>query len=195
MIVWPASTHHATWTTHPTPDWHFALQESGYTDTEISFEWLTRIFHPQTVTRANSEARLLISDGFGTHESAEIQRFAYENNIILARLGSYTSHVCQPCDVGPFCVLKTYYRQEVEKLFRGGSKTIQKAHFTLLYNRVRQKAFKGANVRGGWKNTGLVPFNPNLVMDKIPRPELNKEDHGSTKEELINCSDFTCLQH
>ena len=56
MIVWPASTHRATWTTHPTPDWHFALQESGYTDTKISFEWLTRVFHPQTVTRANGEA-------------------------------------------------------------------------------------------------------------------------------------------
>ena len=56
MIVWPASTHRATWTTHPTPGWHFALQESGYTDTEISFEWLMRVFHPQTVTRANGEA-------------------------------------------------------------------------------------------------------------------------------------------
>ena len=67
------------------------------------------VFHPQTITRVNGEARLLISDGFGTHESAEIQRFAYENNIILARLGSHTSHVCQPCDMGLFHALKTYY--------------------------------------------------------------------------------------
>ena len=42
---------------------------------------------------------------------------------------------------------------------------------------------------------GLVPFNPNLVMDKIPRPELDKEDHGSPKKELINRSDFICPQH
>ena len=93
IIVWPALTYRTTWTTHPTPGWHFALQESGYADTAISLEWFKRVFYPQTVARANSEARLLISDGFGTHESAEIQRFAYENNIILARLRSHTSHL------------------------------------------------------------------------------------------------------
>jgi hypothetical protein len=32
-------------------------------------------------------------------------------------------------------------------------------------------------------------------MDKIPHPELDKEDHGSPKEELINRSDFICPQH
>jgi hypothetical protein len=37
LIIWPAATHHSTWTTHPTPGWHFACSKSGYTNTEISF--------------------------------------------------------------------------------------------------------------------------------------------------------------
>lgn len=32
MIIWPASTHRANWTTHPTPGWVYALSDSGFTD-------------------------------------------------------------------------------------------------------------------------------------------------------------------
>jgi hypothetical protein len=30
MIIWPATTHRSNWTTYPTPGWHFACSESGY---------------------------------------------------------------------------------------------------------------------------------------------------------------------
>jgi DDE superfamily endonuclease len=69
----------------------------------------------------------LIGDGFGTHESPELLRFPFENNIHLVRLGSHTSHKTQPCDVGPFGPLKTAYRQEAERLFRGGSNIVASA--------------------------------------------------------------------
>jgi hypothetical protein len=35
---------------------------------------------------------VLICDGFGTHKTLEILEFCFENNIILCRLPSYTSH-------------------------------------------------------------------------------------------------------
>ena len=46
MIIWPATTHRSNWTTFPTPGWHYACSESGYTDSRISLEWLTRVFNP-----------------------------------------------------------------------------------------------------------------------------------------------------
>ena len=46
MIIWPASTHQSNWTTFPTPGWHYAYSESGYTDSKISFEWLKYVFDP-----------------------------------------------------------------------------------------------------------------------------------------------------
>jgi hypothetical protein len=46
MIIWPASTHRANWTTHPTPGWYYACSESGYTNSKISLEWLKRVFNP-----------------------------------------------------------------------------------------------------------------------------------------------------
>jgi hypothetical protein len=48
IIIWPATTHQSNWTTFPTPGWHYACSESGYTDSKISLEWLKRVFDRQT---------------------------------------------------------------------------------------------------------------------------------------------------
>ena len=111
LIIWPAATHRSTWMTHPTPGWHLACSKTGYTDTAISLYWIQRVFNPQTRARAHYRPRILISDGFSTHESLEILKFCYENNIILCRLPSHTSHKLQLCDVGIFGLLKTAYRE------------------------------------------------------------------------------------
>jgi hypothetical protein len=134
LIIWPAATHRSTWTVHPTPGWHFGHSETGYTDTAISLYWIQHVFDPQTKVRAKNNLQILISDGFGTHESLEIMKFAYENNIILCRLPSHTSYILQPCDVGIFGPLKTRYREAVERLYQGGSNMIGKQHFTKLYD-------------------------------------------------------------
>jgi len=110
MIIWLANTYRSNWTTFYTPGWQYACSDSGYTDSIISFEWLKRIFDPETKERANKRLRVLICDGFGTHETLEILEFCFENNILLCRLPSYTSHKLQPCDVAPFVLLKVAYR-------------------------------------------------------------------------------------
>jgi hypothetical protein len=146
MIIWPATTYRSNWTTFPTPGWHYACSESGYTDSKISFEWLKRVFDPQTKGQANNKPRVLISDGFGTHETLEVLEFCFENNITLCRLPSYTTHKLQPCDVGVFAPLKEAYRDEVDRLFRGGTNTIGKEHFTSVYSPARERAFTKRNI-------------------------------------------------
>ncbi|KAM0714718.1 hypothetical protein Q7P37_009735 [Cladosporium fusiforme] len=94
MVIWPAATR-ANWTTFPTPGWHYACSDSGYTDSWLGLEWLTRVFHPQTSERANGKPRVLICDGFGTHETLEILEHCFANKIILCRLPSHTSHKLQ----------------------------------------------------------------------------------------------------
>jgi hypothetical protein len=74
-IIWPAKSHRSNWTTCPTPGWHYAFSENGYNDSKISLEWLKLVFDPQTKDRANGKPRVLICDGFGTHETLEILEF------------------------------------------------------------------------------------------------------------------------
>jgi hypothetical protein len=170
LIIWPASTHRSNWTTYETPGWHYAHSENGYNDSKISLEWLKRVFDPQTKERANQKPRVLICDGFGTHETLEILEYCFENNIILCRLPSHTSHKLQPCDVGVFAPLKTAYRDEVERLYRGGLDTVGKEHFTSLYKPARERALTKRNITAGWAASGLFPFNPERVLRDTPKP-------------------------
>jgi hypothetical protein len=170
LIIWPAATHGSNWTTYPTPGWHYGHSENGYNDSKISLEWLKRVFDPQTKGLANGKPRVLICDGFGTHETLEILEFCLKNNILLCRLPSHTSHKLQPCDVGPFAPLKTAYRDEVERLNRGGIDVIGKEHFTSLYAPARIKALTERNIRAGWTKTELFPLNAERVLRDIPMP-------------------------
>jgi DDE superfamily endonuclease len=99
------------------------------------------MFNPLTKDRVGKKLCILINDGFGTHKLLDLLKFCSENNIVLCRLLSHTSHKLQQYNVGVFGLLKTAYCEEVEKLYRGGSDIISKQHFTLLYNHARQKAF------------------------------------------------------
>jgi hypothetical protein len=106
------------------------------------------------------------------HETPEILEFCLGNNIILCRLPSHTSHKLQPCDVGPFALLKTAYRDQVERLNRGGIDIVGKEHFTYLHSPARDTALTKRNIRPGWAATGLYPFNPERVLKDIPRPPV-----------------------
>lgn len=168
MIIWPATTHRSNWTTFETPGWQYACNASGYNDSKISLEWLKRIFDPQTKDRACGKPRVLICDGFGSHESLEILEFCFENNIMLCRLPSHTSHKSQPCDVAVFGPLKAAYRQQVDRLERGGVNAVGKEHVTSLYSPARIKAFTSRNIKTGFAACGLVLFNPGRVLRSMP---------------------------
>jgi hypothetical protein len=107
---------------------------------------------------------------FGTHEPLEILEFCFENNILLCRLPSHTSHKLQPCDVAVFAPLKAAYRAQVDRLERGGVNTIGKQHFTSLFGPARVSAFTPKNIKAGFAACGLFPFNPDRVLRSMPVP-------------------------
>ena len=132
------------------------------------------MFDPQTRDRANSKPRVLICDGFGTHETLEVLEFCFQNNFNLFRLPSHTSHKLQPCDVGAFAPLKTAYCDEVERLYRKGVETVKKSHFTSFYDPTRQTAFARRNIKSVWAANGLFPFNLQRVLEGIPKPAVEQ---------------------
>ena len=187
IIIWPATTHRSNWTTFPTPGWHYTCSESRYTDSKISLEWLKRVFDPQTKGQANQKPRVLICDGFRTHETLKILEFCFENNIILCRLPSHTTYKLQPCDVGVFSPLKAAYRDQVKRLYRGGANIVGKEHFTSLYSLIREKAFTERNIKAAWAASGLFPFNPERVLRDTPKPPAQLTAPKTDKIKVVSC--------
>ena len=88
--------------------------------------------------------------------------------------------------------MKTAYREQVERLERGCVETIGKEHFTYLYNPAKTKAFTPHNIRAEWSKAGLYPFNPEKVLNEIPKPldqltapEFNVTEVGSCTHDEV----------
>jgi hypothetical protein len=105
--------------------------------------------------------------------------FCFENNIILCKLPSHTSHKTQPCDVSVFGPLKTAYRDEVERRYRGGLTNVNKEHFTAIWSRAREAGITTKNILAGWAKTGLFPFNPSRILRDIVKGIALRHNHHS----------------
>jgi REP element-mobilizing transposase RayT len=62
------------------------------------------------------------------------------------------------------------YREQVERLERGGVSTIGKEHFIYLFSPARKKAFTPKNIKAGFAASGLFPFDPDRVLRSMPKP-------------------------
>jgi hypothetical protein len=50
-------------------DWYYITSDNGWTDNHIAVEWLKKVYLPQTQPADESDARLIILDGHGSHAS------------------------------------------------------------------------------------------------------------------------------
>lgn len=48
-------------------NWHYITSPNGWTDNHIAVEWLEEVYLPQTQPADESDARLIILDGHGSH--------------------------------------------------------------------------------------------------------------------------------
>ncbi|EUC26858.1 hypothetical protein COCCADRAFT_113187 [Bipolaris zeicola 26-R-13] len=102
----------------------------------------------------------------------------------MCRLPSHTSHKLQPCDVRVFGPLKTAYRDEVERLCRGGLEAVSKEHFNSIYKSTRETAMTRRNITAAWAASGLFPFNlesPSKDAKAAPRDSYSRRACSSIR--------------
>ncbi|KAJ5569181.1 hypothetical protein N7450_011667 [Penicillium hetheringtonii] len=151
--------HCSSRTIHASPGWQFSAPR--------------QIIQTQKLTERVVGHKLLICNGFGTHESLEVLKFCFANHIILCCFSFYMLRKLQTCDVDVFSFLKTAYRAQIEQACRAGVNNIGKPQFIYLYDRIRAEAFTPRNIQSVWSRSGLFPFGPSRVLRDIQmsRPE------------------------
>jgi DDE superfamily endonuclease/helix-turn-helix, Psq domain/Tc5 transposase DNA-binding domain len=163
--------------------WQFTVTENGWTTDDTAVEWLQKIFIPQTTPNDPSEARLLVLDGHGSHETIEFMWECFAHNIQLLFLPPHTSHVLQPLDLAVFSSLKTSYRKQVGFLsLLTDSTPIGKRNFLRCYYKARLDALTARNIRSGWQATGLWPINiAKPLMSRLLLENSNNLEEESRK--------------
>ncbi|RPB11153.1 DDE-domain-containing protein, partial [Morchella conica CCBAS932] len=142
------------------------ISKKGYMNSIICLKYLENIFHPETSEIANGSWRLLIYDGFDSHLDPAVVNFCWNHRIIPYCLPAHTSHISQPLDVSVFSSLQNYYSEEVNKL---QGRAITNDNFPNLLARARRKAFTEKNIKAGFRASGIVPLNPNVILNKLQR--------------------------
>jgi hypothetical protein len=108
-------------------EWKIAANESGWTNNDLGYLWLTEVFEPNTREKAAGRKRLLICDGHESHVSARFVSFCIQHDIELVLLVPHSSHLTQPLDVGVFGPLKQAVSREMDRLLRSGIVRLEKA--------------------------------------------------------------------
>jgi hypothetical protein len=139
----------------------------------------------------------LILDGHASHESAEFDLFCKDHQIIPLYMPSHSSDKLQPLDVGCFAPLKEAYSAEVMRSIQHGIHHIDKENFLDLYKELR-KALSSKNIRSGFEASGLVPLNPQRVLDKLTikniTPPTTAHGPGPTEGEWITKTPYTAAE-
>ncbi len=143
-----------------------ATTESGYSNDEKVLDWLKHFdFHSR---KAQVGAhRLLIMDNYGSHLTYEFLQYADFHNIVIFTLPPHYTHVTQPLNVGIFQPMKHYHSEVIDETIRLGSTSFNKQDFLASFTSLRAKAFTESNIRSAFKQTGLVPYSPKVVLEKV----------------------------
>jgi hypothetical protein len=146
---------------------------NGWTDNEISLQWLEDIFEFYTRAVQKGTHRLLIVDGHGSYILKEFIQFCENHSIIALYLPLYTIHILQPLDVSVFAPLAKVYKKRVYDYNMYGALNIDKSIFLKLSYEVRKKAISDYNIASIFQKTGLYPFNPSIIFEKLrPRSTI-----------------------
>jgi hypothetical protein len=91
-----------------------------------------------------------------------------KNDIDIIILPSYSSHVSQPLNVSCFTSLKRRLVFHLANIFRTGITILQKTEWLGCYIKTRIEGLTYHNIKGGWRGTGIFPFNPAKLLQKLP---------------------------
>ncbi|RKK39457.1 hypothetical protein BFJ69_g18529, partial [Fusarium oxysporum] len=159
-------------------DWYYITSDNGWTDNHIAVEWLKEVYLPQTQPADESDARLIILDGHGSHVSDEWMATCFLNNVYCCYLPAHCSHGLQPLDNGVFNVSKAAYRKELQKLASlTDSAPVDKVNFIKAYAKAREVGMTKKNILSGWRVTGNWPISRRKALI---HPEIQPDKKEAT---------------
>ncbi|CAK5283406.1 unnamed protein product [Mycena citricolor] len=162
-----------------------SLSPNGWTDQELGTLWLKKDFDPQSAARLDNpnDYRLLILDGHNSHCTYTFVSYAKDHKIIIICLPAHTTHALQPCDVGIFGPLATYWKKQVIEQTATGV-VIDKCNLLYNYHQARTRAFKKATILNAFRKCGIHPLDENAIPGILFAPSKNYTTQDASIFEL-----------
>ena len=154
---------------------YFASTPTGWSNEEIAFKWLTTTFDRATRAKASNGLawRLLWVDGHNSHINMRFLNWCHDNRVFVVMYPSHSTHRLQPLYVSCFSPLAIRYSQQLDQWIAkyGGIIPLNQSDFYAMFKVALKEAFTENNIASGWQKTGLYPFNPEIVLAQLDRPQ------------------------
>ena len=165
LVIFKGQAPQTSWfSDDKVPDWIYTMSENGWTDNGIAINWLNNMFLPET--RRDNNTQMLVMDGHGSHATIDFQWICWQNQVYIVYLPAHASHVLQPLDLSCFSPVKSqYWKQIADLAVLDDAAAVKKHRFVTCYHKAREEGLTPRVVQAGWKASGMVPYNPQMVVN------------------------------
>lgn len=152
---------------------------SGWFDAVIFSDWFRKIILPYVRRLPKETPTVIIGDNLSSHLTLAVVEECAQYNIRFTLLPPNSTHLTQPLDVAYFRPLKGAWRSVLEEWKKRNRGVIPKTEFPRLLAKAFETvgANNAKNVIAGFQACGIVPYNPERVLQKIPQRNEAEENN------------------
>ena len=150
------------------------VSDNGWVTTALFLEWFA---HFVEHAGPSQERRvLLIMDNHASHISLDIVAQARKHGVDIVTLPPHCSHIAQPLDLSVFGPLKTAWARQIKYYHDSHpGQRVTDAEIGGLLSRAWTPVFRNTEgIMNGFKSSGLLPFNPDQVLQNPAIFQQNK---------------------
>ena len=150
------------------PNTFWGVSDTGYANDDLCEAWIKH-FDQFTKNKRVGVWRMLLFDGYDNHLTREVLSYMECNKIISFCLLPHSTHLCQPLDVEVFQPFKHWHTEAIDTAMRQANGDYIRIDFLANFQAVHDRAFKISTIISAWEETGLIPYNPSIVLDRLTR--------------------------
>ena len=164
----------------------------GWINCDIFFEYTVRWIRFMKTHSLLGKRLLLLLDAHKSHVyNIRFILICKRFNIDVLAIPSHTSHILQPLDSVPFANLKTAWNEQlIDHLFRSVGLGFSKMEFFEVFIPAWKKSMTPQNIRAGFRETGICPFNPLMIQPSSLGPSEPTDNlaRPPCKQVVLACS-------
>lgn len=161
---------------------YFVYTKTGYLNGK-AFDVILKKFLDVWELRYPGLQAFILGDNSGTHLGIETLKYAMKKNHHMIFFPPNTTHIIQPLDSNPFGVFKKnlYRALETHESIRRRAQRKAMANTVYISQVEVRKYINESTIKSGFKNCGIWPWNPDLVLKLANKKKIVHENPEETK--------------